>query len=902
MKTQRSLVSSLRGIVLVLTWQIIYEGVSSSSCQSLPCLYYSNTHSLQAIEISSSKVHSVVPNLHSIEAVDVHVKLNLVYWSEAQPNAIRRLNITSGKVEDVLTDSNLGQIEGIAVEWESGLIYWTDYTNQRIEVAQLDGKNRRGLITQGIRNPRGISVDPRNGYMFWISRGSQPRIERATLSGNNKRTLVNLIRSFLFQPNGLTIDFSGNRLYWIDAFFKRLESIDLNGNNRQYFKTLSTSSHPYDIVLYGGVFYFSDATSQSIGKIDQATKQSLGSYTGLGSGLSSSNVLGMAMFSPLRQPKGSSTFLLFVDKTQQALYQIPLVSDDSSVSKIAMPLPLNSVRGPVGVDFDPIKGRVYWSDGYRDEIFRAHLNGSSQEQIVDHLRTPGGIAVDYVGRNLYWTDRGRNRIEVSRLDGSFRKTLVYRGLYEPVDIVLDVENGYMYWAQGGRGFISKIERSDMDGTNRIVIIRWNFLLYQFPNGLALDKENNRLYFVDDYSHDISFVSLVTRVRTAVLTRPGYAKGTVIHGSFIYWTETQGQGGAVYRADKASGKSVEKVVGGLHGPNDICVYDANDTVQIVNSKCSTNNGGCSHLCLLKPGGYQCACPNEMKLKTDLKTCHFSEFLLFVDSGRKKIFLINLDNQHAQPIALKLGITSTQSPDALDFDPQKRFIYWSDVQLHQISRAHPDGSSNEIIVNSGLQKPKGLAVDYVGRNLYWTDFDANRIEVAKLDGSDRKVLISQNIQKPVDIVLDVINGTMYWSSWSNTRPKIERANMDGSKRTILVRFSNSQQPARPNGLALDPETNRLYWVDANKYVIQYTDLQQGNGATFTLPVANYYLIGRPYGLTLKENTLYWSNYRSLYSADKRTGGNVRRLAGNIMRARDVHVYHNYTAIPGKMIEQF
>lgn len=142
--------------------------------------------------------------------------------------------------------------------------------------------------------------------MFWISRGSQPRIERATLSGHNKRTLVNLIRSFLFQPNGLTIDFSGNRLYWIDAFFKRLESIDFNGNNRQYFKTLSTSSHPYDIVLYGGVFYFSDATRQSIGKIDQATKQSLGNYTGLGSGLNSSNVLGMAMFSPLRQPNGIS--------------------------------------------------------------------------------------------------------------------------------------------------------------------------------------------------------------------------------------------------------------------------------------------------------------------------------------------------------------------------------------------------------------------------------------------------------------------------------------------------------------------------------------------------------------------------------------------------------------------
>lgn len=142
-------------------------GVSSSSCQSLPCLYFSNSRSLKAIEISSSKLHSVVPNLNSIDAVDVHVKLNLVYWSETRPNAIKRLNITSGKVENVFTDSNLGQIEGIAVEWESGLIYWTDYSNRRIEVAQLDGKNRRSLISKGILNPRGIAVDPRKGCVTY---------------------------------------------------------------------------------------------------------------------------------------------------------------------------------------------------------------------------------------------------------------------------------------------------------------------------------------------------------------------------------------------------------------------------------------------------------------------------------------------------------------------------------------------------------------------------------------------------------------------------------------------------------------------------------------------------------------------------------------------------------------
>lgn len=141
---------------------------------------------------------------------------------------------------------------------------------------------------------------------------------------------------------------------------------------------------------------------------------------------------------------------------------------------------------------------------------------------------------------------------------------------------------YMYWTQRGSGFnpIAKIERADMDGTNRKVIISWSFHLYRLPIGLALDKENNRLYFVDEHSTDISFVSLSTGTRSKVLARPSfnYPEGIVVHANFIYWTEKRGQGGAVYRADKASGGNIKKIVGGLHGPEDICVYDANNTVQ------------------------------------------------------------------------------------------------------------------------------------------------------------------------------------------------------------------------------------------------------------------------------------------------------------------------------------
>ena len=51
-------------------------------------------------------------------------------------------------------------------------------------------------------------------------------------------------------------------------------------------------------------------------------------------------------------------------------------------------------------------------------------------------------------------------------------------------------------------------------------------------------------------------------------------------------------------------------------------------------------------------------------------------------------------------------------------------------------------------------------------------------------------------------------MYWTDWGH-KPKIERANLDGSERVLLINTSLHW----PNGLALDYEEQKLYWSDAH-----------------------------------------------------------------------------------------
>ena len=59
----------------------------------------------------------------------------------------------------VLFISGLGSPEGIAIDWISRNMYWTDSVSDSINVAGLDGSNRKVLFND-IKNPRGIAVDP----------------------------------------------------------------------------------------------------------------------------------------------------------------------------------------------------------------------------------------------------------------------------------------------------------------------------------------------------------------------------------------------------------------------------------------------------------------------------------------------------------------------------------------------------------------------------------------------------------------------------------------------------------------------------------------------------------------------------------------------------------------------
>jgi len=69
-------------------------------------------------------------------------------------------------------------------------------------------------------------------------------IARTSMAGSN---FVKIVSSDIKWPNGLTIDFDQDKLYWADAYYDKIESANLDGNFRQ---VLTAAFHPFAITLH----------------------------------------------------------------------------------------------------------------------------------------------------------------------------------------------------------------------------------------------------------------------------------------------------------------------------------------------------------------------------------------------------------------------------------------------------------------------------------------------------------------------------------------------------------------------------------------------------------------------------------------------------------------------------
>ncbi|KAL3196246.1 hypothetical protein MRX96_015548 [Rhipicephalus microplus] len=551
-------------------------------------------------------------------------------------------------------------------------------------------------------------------------------------------------------------------------------------------------------------------------------------------------------------------------------------------------VPLRNLLNVVAVDVDTTDEQIYYADAERHVIQSCDTDGRRVKDVVSFgLETLGGLAVDTIGRKLYWTDSGRSLIEVSELDGKHRHVLVWKDVDSPRAIVLHYRKGAMFWTDWGNKI--RIESADMDGENRALLVQDSL---GWPHGLTIDKESSRLVWADAKLHVIESTGLDGKNRKVIARDVAHPYGVLAFSGHLYWTDWETK--AIHRSD-TNGQNGQMIRANLAGLMDI--HGVNTEYAGINV-CGRTNGGCSHLCLRKPHGYSCACPTGILLKSDDRTCYEapSAFLLFANRGSlRKISLDTADN-----IDMHLPLNDVYNAVAVDFNYNEWKLYYTDVTLDVIRRVDLNGTNVEVIVDNDLEAADGLALDWIARNIYWADSRRKTIEVARADGSSRKLLINLDLDEPRALALFPEKGVeentplaeilapvhlvfvsfihyfiqQYCSSSGQTGAsfrKIERSFLDGSGRRVII----ATDLGWPNGLAIDYETERLYWVDAQLDCIEFSDF---NGKSRQKLIEG---VSHPFGLTQYQSYIYWTDWhtKAIEKAHKETGAERVIIRDNI-----------------------
>ncbi|ESO97555.1 hypothetical protein LOTGIDRAFT_208735 [Lottia gigantea] len=191
-------------------------------------------------------------------AVETDCKTGYLYWTDVYGGQIKRSNL-DGSNSQVILDG-LSSPEGLAVDYVSGNIYYTDSGLDVIGVSKLDGSAKSTLFKQNLENPRSIVIDVSRSVIYWTDwNRNGPKIERGSMDGSERKTIV---ETDLGLPNGLAIDVTTQQLCWADAGARKIECARSDGVGRRII--YDQAQYPFGLTFVDNVLYWTDWEKKQI--------------------------------------------------------------------------------------------------------------------------------------------------------------------------------------------------------------------------------------------------------------------------------------------------------------------------------------------------------------------------------------------------------------------------------------------------------------------------------------------------------------------------------------------------------------------------------------------------------------------------------------------------------------
>uniref|UniRef100_A0A336MF06 CSON015005 protein n=1 Tax=Culicoides sonorensis TaxID=179676 RepID=A0A336MF06_CULSO len=870
-----------------------FDGFScKSNNKDSPYVIFSNRQEIRGVDLKTLAVKNFYTSLRNTIALDYLYTNSSIYvvWTDVIDDKIYKGTLISDSISNVeaVVQSGLSTAEGLAVDWIGYNLYWVDSNLDQIEVAKFNGSFRRTLIAGDMESPRAISLDPRDGLLFWTDWDEgNPRVERCSMAGEFRTIIMEVDRVNGAWPNGLTLDYTTRRVYWIDARSDSIHSTNYDGKDHHLIiSDQETLSHPFGISLYENHVYWTDWRTMSVIRANKWNGSDIAVIQ-----RTQTQPFGIQILHSSRQPvdgpnpcgknngQCSHLCLLSINKTYKCeCPHVMRLSDDTKTcipnEQILLFSMASEIRGvdlyrpnhntiptishPTQVvstfliDYIVSEEKIYWVDNSLNELKSSGLASGPIATILDtSIEHITAFCVDWISKLIFIAvNKPDSRIYAYNTNGEYL-TEIYRSNMIVRSMTVDPVVGHLYYSvSDDTSETNEIYYCDLDGSNHFPLVNRSSESSLGGSYLSLQfiRPSERLYFLNHKG--IWFVDIRDGKPQMIYSSRYHQEiaAITVYESHIYFVDNLDN--SIQRCTITDCKSATVIRNSTNQLTDIKMYYP--ASQKGSNKCEKERGGCQHLCFPKLDSHVCKCAIGFEPADEKSiTCKGVEEFLIYSMGHE-LRGIGLDSSMENSDEAKSVLGPLQQISLatnIDYHYDTDHIYWADSDKGTVTRIKRDGTGREVIVNqyeamdsSSGDWLGGIAIDWIAGNLYWTDQKRNLIEVMRLDEKIRYVVVS-NIDQPRVITVDPIAGLLFYAGHG----KIGRTSLDGTELLIIA-----NQSSTVNSITLDPLNQHVYWCEMSSDIIMRMDYDGNNKQTILNTT-----IDNPVALDLIDGNLYWAD---------------------------------------------
>ncbi|XP_056013099.1 low-density lipoprotein receptor-related protein 2-like [Ostrea edulis] len=756
----------------------------------------------------------------------------------------------------------------IAYDWYSEIVYWVDgyYNWVGMQPAfTTDNSLYKIIIHKGLNRPEGIAVDPINGYLFYSDMGKPQRIERSSLIGQER---TSIITSGVDRVYDITVDQKERRLYWVDAGRHTLESSDYNGRNRRLLTRMNSVKFT-SVVIFGEFVYVASFTSNTVTKLNKRTGNInlivvVDDGTPVGAEIwDPTSDLPVSKECPdfgcshicVHMPSGPKCvckegYTLATDNkacVDENLQKGLLLANATHICnmdirhitalKEDMFCHAANLSGIKYMAVDIANQWLFYVDSELNVVMQYSMIFNISTTIYEATPNVTGLTYDWLDENLVWSTSNslqKGAIHVFSLT-KWAHTELYSDLENPSYVKVNPLNRELYWIEG-RGNNYTIKTGSIDGSSEKVIVNSDSL--KKPTGLFYQIEKNRLFWINwDSIHSCKTDGSDLTSHLNSISVLFFGVELLVYKDHALWTHGKSfmMTGSIFRKS-AEVKIDTSHYGTLTG---MAIYDP-DLQRYERGPCEIMNGGCEQVCLPSASEVTCKCDFGFRLNKDLRNCSSDtlkdEFLIIADHTHGRLYQAALSDGGITA----LDFPAVTKPACVLYNRKTKLIYWVEIESRgsQIKQATLKGENTTVLMEAGDIYPDRIAMDYTTGHIYFTavanDIYESYVGVLHPHRTVHKKLISQ-LGTPRAIAVHPSAGYMFWTDHNKNSPHIGRAFMDGSSQRVLL----SKDVVWPNGLVIDFKENRLYWADGHTDKIESVDIH-GLNRKEVLKVLNQQLV--------------------------------------------------------------